>query len=43
MRDKRDKAYADDDTVQANEYREEIRQEMMKFNLLYDQAAEADL
>ena len=43
LRDKRDKAYADDDTFQANEYREEIRQEMMKFNLLYDQAAEADL
>ena len=43
LRDKRDKAYADDDTFTANELREEIRQEMMKFNSLYDEAAEADL
>jgi hypothetical protein len=43
LRDKRDKAYADDDTILANELREDLRQEMMKFNLLYDEAAEADL
>lgn len=43
LRDKRDKAYAGDDTILANELREEIRQEMMKFSLLYDEASEEDL
>jgi len=43
LRTKRDAAYADDDTDLANDYREQIRQEMMEFNTLYDLAAEEDL
>jgi GNAT superfamily N-acetyltransferase len=38
LRDEQDKAYADEDTVLADEKREEMRQEMMEFSLKYDEA-----
>jgi hypothetical protein len=38
LRDEQDKAYADEDTVLADEKREEMRQEMIEFSLKYDEA-----
>lgn len=41
LRDQRDQAYAAENPDKANELREEIRQQMMQFSKMYDEALEA--
>ena len=43
LRDQRDAAYTAEDTVKANEIREEIRQHMIKFSMAFESAEVTDL